>query len=60
MPANQGHDGRWRAPRGNLRQFWDRVTEGLQLNQLWFQFRQDALQLDFWQRARKTYLGAGR
>src|SRR5438067_8992861 len=42
MPANQGHDGRWRAPRGNLRQFWDRVTEGLQLNQLWFQFQQDA------------------
>src|SRR5947208_702956 len=39
---NQGHDGRPRAPRGNLRQFWDRVTEGLQLNQLWFQFRQDA------------------
>src|SRR5437762_4055928 len=39
---NQGHDGRWRARRGNLRQFWDRVTEGLQLNQLWFQFQQDA------------------
>jgi phosphoserine phosphatase RsbU/P len=35
-------DGRRRSMRGNLHQFWDRVTEGLQLNQLWFQFRQDA------------------
>src|SRR5436309_3626948 len=35
-------DGRRRGSRGNLHQFWDRVTEGLQLNQLWFQFRQDA------------------
>jgi phosphoserine phosphatase RsbU/P len=28
--------------KANLDQFWLRVTEGLQLNQLWFQFRQDA------------------
>jgi sigma-B regulation protein RsbU (phosphoserine phosphatase) len=26
----------------NLERFWQRVTEGLQLNQLWGQFRQDA------------------
>jgi serine phosphatase RsbU (regulator of sigma subunit) len=28
--------------KANLNQFWQRVTEGLAMNQLWFQFRQDA------------------
>ena len=31
-----------RPPTGRAKQFWQRVTEGMELNQLWSQFRKDA------------------
>jgi phosphoserine phosphatase RsbU/P len=37
-----GQNGHRPGFRANVHQFWHRVTEGLAMNQLWFQFRQDA------------------
>jgi sigma-B regulation protein RsbU (phosphoserine phosphatase) len=31
-----------RPPKGRAKQFWQRVSEGIELNQLWSQFRKDA------------------
>jgi hypothetical protein len=33
---------RQRPSKGRAKQFWQRVTEGMELNQLWSQFRKDA------------------
>jgi phosphoserine phosphatase RsbU/P len=41
--VQSGDPARYKAPlRDKTRQFWQRVTEGMELNQLWSQFRKDA------------------
>jgi phosphoserine phosphatase RsbU/P len=42
-PLYSGEQGtRKEPPSGRARQFWQRVTEGMELSQLWLQFRKDA------------------
>ncbi len=41
QPVNPQASGR-QAGGGRIRQFWQRITDGLELNQLWDQFRSDA------------------
>ncbi|HEV3149899.1 MAG TPA: hypothetical protein VGY94_03050, partial [Acidobacteriaceae bacterium] len=42
-PLYSGEQGARKEPsKGRARQFWQRVTEGMELSQLWLQFRKDA------------------